>query len=287
MSPDQISSFREVMAAATKRPWEAETHDDEDTDGNDVFWGDISGPDRKHSVFNVERDAHWALSPENALAIVAAVNNFGALLDECERLREEWNAHGDVCVELDTFKSDEVTRLRAENETRTSNFCTLAKQLEEVAGERDEAKGETARIAAEYESFIAHHDRVVAQRNRDWDALMVLIAKAIGTEEDREAAELDEVDEFDPWHALRTFADTRDSAISERDSLRARLAVIEPVFDAAKNLAPHLQGTGDWACERCRPESDMLHISPGFRCRPHALQDAIDSTLSAATEGGK
>ena len=59
--------------------------------------------------------------------------------------------------------------------------------------------------------------------------------------------------------------------------LRARVQRLEVVWEAAVALSPHLTGTGDWACERCRPDSDMLHISPGFRCRPHALQDAIDA----------
>ena len=42
------------------------------------------------------------------------------------------------------------------------------------------------------------------QRDRDWDALVTLIAKTVGTEEDREAAEMGEMEEFDPWRALRT-----------------------------------------------------------------------------------
>jgi hypothetical protein len=36
-------------------------------------------------------------------------------------------------------------------------------------------------------------------------ALMVEIALAVGSDEEREAAECDEVEEFDPWAALRRF----------------------------------------------------------------------------------
>lgn len=80
----------------------------------------------------------------------------------------------------------------------------------ELASDRD-------RLRAELQSLNEHHQRVVTQRNKDWDALMVEIAKAIGSDEDREAAELDETDEFDPWNALRSHA-------SDRDRLAAELA---------------------------------------------------------------
>jgi hypothetical protein len=59
----------------------------------------------------------------------------------------------------------------------------------------------------------------LAQRVKDWDALVKLIAETVGDKEDREAAEMDELGEFDPWHALRTHA-------SDRDSLRAKLAEV-------------------------------------------------------------
>ncbi len=79
----------------------------------------------------------------------------------------------------------------------------------------------------------------------------------------------------------------RDEARAERDSARDALVTVaaenermRPVVEAARDLSPTIAGTGDWACERCRPDSDLLHINPGFRCRPHALQDAIDAYLA-------
>lgn len=145
--------------------------------------------------------------------------------------------------------------------------------LGQAISERDALAGECERLRMEHESLAAHHKRVVDQRNKDWDALMALIAKALGTDEDREAAEMDEVDEFDPWHALRTYVDERDalkaqvasyavgsaavvgsmehlnwsafqaggasmlkqrdSAISERDAARAKLAEVEKLVERA------------------------------------------------------
>ncbi len=49
---------------------------------------------------------------------------------------------------IDTLE-DEIARLQSDLLTRSSNFCTLAKQLEEVAGERDRLKAEAERLRAE------------------------------------------------------------------------------------------------------------------------------------------
>ena len=71
------------------------------------------------------------------------------------------------------------------------------------------ACAERDRLAAELEQVkreLANHKHALAQRDRDWIVLMVLIAHAVGTDDDREAADMGEVDEFDPWHALRTHA---------------------------------------------------------------------------------
>lgn len=70
------------------------------------------------------------------------------------------------------------------------------------------------RLKHEVTNLDAHHRRVVTQRNHDWDALMVEIARTIGTAEDREAAELSQIDEFDPWNALRNY---RKAALSTGD----------------------------------------------------------------------
>jgi chromosome segregation ATPase len=53
---------------------------------------------------------------------------------------------------------------------------------------------------------LANHKHALAQRDRDWDALLTLIATAVGSDDDREAAEMGEIEEFDPWHALRQHA---------------------------------------------------------------------------------
>lgn len=73
---------------------------------------------------------------------------------------------------------------------------------------------------AEYERM----QREASQHLRDWDALMVLIAKALGDEHDREAADCDELDDFDPWSPLRSF-------IAARDAMLAVQAEPRPVGD--------------------------------------------------------
>lgn len=58
--------------------------------------------------------------------------------------------------------------------------------------QHDAARDELARLTAE-----------IAQRNKDWDALMVLIAETVGDEDEREMAAAEDMEEFDPWSALR------------------------------------------------------------------------------------
>lgn len=41
------------------------------------------------------------------------------------------------------------------------------------------------------------------QRRKDWDALVTLIAVTLGDEDERKGAEMGEIEEFDPWSALR------------------------------------------------------------------------------------
>lgn len=83
----------------------------------------------------------------------------------------------------------------------------------------------------------------------------------------------------------RVMLERYDSSM-QRDAARAEAERMRPVYEAAVALAPKLEPTGDWACELCRPNSDMLQINPGFRCRVHALTDAISTALSS-TGGGK
>lgn len=52
-------------------------------------------------------------------------------------------------------------------------------------------------------TVIAELRKENAQHRKDWDALLVEIALAVGDKDDREAAEMGEIEEFDPWHALR------------------------------------------------------------------------------------
>ena len=60
------------------------------------------------------------------------------------------------------------------------------------------------------------------QWRKNWDALMVLIAQTVGDEDDREMAEAGEMEEFDPWHALRAH---RQAALSGEDVEALRFAV--------------------------------------------------------------
>lgn len=81
-------------------------------------------------------------------------------------------------------------------------------------------------LAAQLADLREHHRRVVEQRNKDFNALMVLIAQSVGDNEERECAECDEMDEFDPWFALRRH-------MTDRDSLRTRLASVEKLCEEA------------------------------------------------------
>jgi hypothetical protein len=98
------------------------------------------------------------------------------------------------------------------------HHCALA-ALDELA-RLSALEAENERLAREIVDEHNNCARVIAQRNKDWDALMVLIAQAIGDDDDREAAEMDELGEFDPWHALRTFIATRNTALSDLARVR-------------------------------------------------------------------
>lgn len=94
------------------------------------------------------------------------------------------------------------------------------------ASECHEINEEAHALLAELASLKQHHDRVVEQRNKDWDALMVLIATVVGTDDDRKAAENGETGELDPWHALRDHQ-------AELAKLRAEVSTMRPVYVAA------------------------------------------------------
>lgn len=138
---------------------------------------------------------------------------------------------------------------------------TLRKTCEAALRERDQTRVDLERVTKERDDLEAHHRRVVDQRNRDWDALMVLIAKAVGTDDDREAAEMGEVDEFDPWHALRIFiAADRDPVIqraekaeAECEQLRARLTKAE---------GETVEAIAKWLDEKARYYSRNKHLGP-------------------------
>ena len=91
---------------------------------------------------------------------------------------------------LITAAIDEIAACRAERSVALSPSA----ELEAVAFERDAACAE------------------LTQARKDWDALLMLIAMTLGTDEDRENAENGDVEEFDPWHALRTRAAIRKEA---------------------------------------------------------------------------
>jgi hypothetical protein len=60
------------------------------------------------------------------------------------------------------------------------------------------------------------------------------------------------------------------------------------VYEAAIALKPEhlaMPVNGDWACVQCKPHSDMLIV--GFRCRQHALLNAIITALSPAAGEGE
>ena len=100
-------------------------------------------------------------------------------------------------------------------------------------------------VAAQLADLKEHHRRVVDQRNRDWDALMLLIMRAVGTDEDREAADMGEIEEFDPWYALRKHIENGGALLSQnltacREDLaryRALVAEVEAERDEARACA--------------------------------------------------
>jgi hypothetical protein len=193
-------------------------------------------------------------------------------------------------------------------------------------------RGGTERLPERWEPIhkaqnrIEELERATKRLLLDWDALLVEIALAVGDDDDREAAEMGEIEEFDPWHALRRYAadrdslrsklsdlerenwtlrkaidqltDTRDkqalhithlvmqlrgkdwhgdvvSAREERDRAFADAERMRVVYDAARTLTPTLTEPVDWACAECRPNSDMLHLKPGWRCAVHVLRAAF------------
>ena len=91
--------------------------------------------------------------------------------------------------------------------------------------EQLEAKEQECEVLhREYANLEAEHARL----NGNWDELCVEIAKAVGTKEDRECAEMGEMDEFDPWHAIRL-------AGSQLSACRSALAEACNIGDALAN----------------------------------------------------
>lgn len=167
--------------------------------------------------------------------------------DECRKAREATLCSLDTalweCAKATLDRLDcerELEAARSECQTNLREIARVQARAEKTERERDE--------------LTKHHLRVVDQRNRDWDALMVLLAKAIGIDEDREAAEMGEVDEFDPWHALRTFTNQRDTAIRERDEAVKRAEEAEENYESRAGLLDGIRGT----CENLRRERDEL-----------------------------
>jgi hypothetical protein len=76
----------------------------------------------------------------------------------------------------------------------------VAAERDRAIQERDEAREECDVLHREYATLGADY----ARQNNDWNALLIEIALTVGSDDDREAAEMGEVDEFDPWHALRS-----------------------------------------------------------------------------------
>jgi multidrug resistance efflux pump len=122
----------------------------------------------------------------------------------------------------------------------------VVEQLERARTEasqwRRRAVAAEARVE-ELERELRNLRASLEQRDRDWDALVTLIAKTVGTDEDREAAKIGEIEELDPWHALRTHGSQLAAKTAEAEGMRA-------VYDAACTWVD----TTDFAASRARGE---------------------------------
>jgi len=179
------------------------------------------------------------------------------LIDNTGRLRDE---NGQLLVKRKLANDEEHLAL---------DVLEMLTELEGLGTERDA-------LRASLEDTRTHLDRVVKQRNRDHDALTLEIAKAIGTSEDRELAECDEIGDFDPWDALRKFNAGRDAlraslmaAEAERDALRASLTASDAhhksVVTAADGVAESQRETTK-EVQQLREERDVLRSSLIHAC---------------------
>jgi hypothetical protein len=85
ITPERLTEWREVIVAATKRPW----HDEKATTRGGPLHRVMykaSGMNRGADFVVCEMHGTEGNGQGNATAIATAVNNFEALLDECERL---------------------------------------------------------------------------------------------------------------------------------------------------------------------------------------------------------
>lgn len=133
-----------------------------------------------------------------------------AIAGKCAHHTESWNEHG--CVDeiqreaVNAAKEVADLRVRAEHCNGSCDIALARRQVGPdgiVPGNARECAELWEREAVRLERDLANYRAALEQRDRDWDALLVEVALTVGDDDDREAAEAGQVDEFDPWHALR------------------------------------------------------------------------------------
>jgi len=163
----------------------------------------------------------------------AEAERLQSLLDETEQARDEYKEQRDCAARERNAARAEAEQLRHAHDTVIVDGLTYGEHM-------------TRDLRAQ-----------LAQRDRDWDALVKLIATSVGTEEDRDCAENDELAEFDPWHALRTRAAEAEQLRAERDALENQFAslvaktVAHPMAvvvenETAEAIATWLDGEAKW-----------------------------------------
>lgn len=140
-------------------------------------------------------------------------------------------------------------------------------------------------LERELASWKAQHQ----QLDDDMKALWILIATIVGTDEDREAAACGEVDEFDPWHALREHGVVLAARAAERDYLLAHrdklLASNKQLLAAQSELD---EDTREMLTERGHLIAESLRLRPlldaARRLHASSTSGSSQSTAEAVAE---
>lgn len=214
----------------------------------------------------------------------------------------------DACFYYDENKRLEAiaTTLRGELAKEKSTVGIIADWLDEAVEQIAKGDNLYRQTAAERDALKDHRDEL--QRQLDDEARQHAVTNA-----ERKAA----LAERDEWHGLAKVCEAqRTEARAERDTLARRMEELEDgvrnmhdnivaggqrisalleridtltaengrltsIIEAARRMVKPQPGDGDWACDECRPNSEILQ--PGFKCWRHAPL-RVDAALAGGGE---